>query len=165
MRAAILTHLAADAALAALLPGGLYDAAAVGRIGRQRTPGAFDANRELRACALLRLPADSPGPIRPVTRAEATIYLYAPATLDGRAAVEGARHRLRALLHRVRVAPAAGQSWALQWTGDVADLEEPDLDAAYAICRYLVLADNQALAPTPAASPTPSSAISEGSAL
>lgn len=143
MRAQILATLSADATLIGLLPGGLYDAVVVGEVSRQDTPAAFDAaTREIRPCGLLRVTDDAPaGPTRTSRRLQPTIYLYGPATVAGRAAVESARLRARALLHRVRVAPASGQAWELRHAGDVPSLEDPALRAALAICRYVVFVD------------------------
>lgn len=138
MRAAILTALRADAAFAAALPGGLFDAAEVGVISRTRTPAAFDATtRELRACALLRLPADQPaGPLPTSARLEATLYLYEPA--PGRAGVEAARKRAYAVLHRQRLTPSSGGAWELAHAGDVLDAEDDALAASLIISRFTI---------------------------
>lgn len=143
MRAQILATLSADATLTGHLAGGLYDAVAVGEISRQDTPAAFDATtREIRPSALLRIVDDTPaGPTHTSRRLQPTLYLYGPNTAAGRAAVEAARLRVRVLLHRVRIAPASGQAWELRHAGDVLDLEDPDLRAALAICRYTVVID------------------------
>lgn len=140
MRAAILTCLQADAALMAALPGGLFDGAEVGYIARTRTPAAFDATtKELKACALLRMPADQPtGPLPTSARLEATLYYYGPPTEAGRAAIETARLRAYTLLHRVRLAPATGGAWELQHAGDVLDVEDDALKAALIISRFIV---------------------------
>lgn len=135
MRAAILATLRADATLAALLPGGIHDAATVEAISRTATPSAFDAQRELRPSALVRLSAEEPsGPFRTSSQIRLTIALV---QRHGRDQIEPARRRIYQLLHRVRLAPESGGAWQILHTGDLLDLTEPGLgDAPLILCRY-----------------------------
>ena len=69
-------YLAADATLAALLPGGVHVAA---EISRTLTPAAFDANKELRACALVKRGGDTPdGPVGLAGRMLVNVCAVAP---------------------------------------------------------------------------------------
>lgn len=134
MNAALLAYLRADATLAALLPGGIYDAQEVSEISRQNTPGAFDSNKELRPCMLIRLGPDVPDGIRDASRLELHCYSYArrPAPMLTQVA-----RRLYQLLHERRIGPGDGDgAWQWRYSSDMlANFDEP-LHAALAVSRY-----------------------------
>ncbi len=72
----IKTVLEADTTLAALLIGGIYND--VEEVSRQNTPGAYDANKELLPCALIKYNTEIPlrsGYLRAVND-PVTIYFY-----------------------------------------------------------------------------------------
>ncbi|MEI8166695.1 MAG: hypothetical protein WCG26_09950, partial [Chloroflexales bacterium] len=111
MITAILTLLAADTTLAALLTGGIHDGRVVGEVARDTTPTAFDASGELRPCALVQPGTDvAAGPLPTSSRFSLSLYLYERA---GVASIDPARLRIYALLHRAMLAPASGGAWEL----------------------------------------------------
>ena len=133
--ATVRAALAADATLVALLPGGIYDAGAVvgGEISRQATPSAFDANSELRPCALINGGGDTPdGPGAIAGRMLVNVWLY-HRTSD--ATLETAAARVRTLLHK---AVLTG-TYETRWEFDAPPFEEEALAARAAVTRYEVI--------------------------
>lgn len=135
MRQAIYTALTNDATLLALLPGGLFDAATVGEISRQSTPGAFDANGELQACALLRVrgPVSSP-PYQHGARETIELYFYNQPD-------DQARERVYDLLHDTQLTPAGSSvgNWRIEHADDVLGQEDQALAASLQVSRYQAL--------------------------
>lgn len=128
-------YLAADGTLSGLLPGGIYDGGAVvgGEISRQATPAAFDANSELRPCALVNSGGDTPdGPGAIAGRMLVNVWLY-HRTSD--AANETAAARVRTLLHKN---PLPG-TFEVRWAFDAPPFEEEALAARAAVTRYEVI--------------------------
>ncbi len=71
----IKTALESDTALAALLTGGIFND--VEEISKPNTPGAFDANGELKPCALIKIGTDlKGGPYSSSMQTAVTIYFY-----------------------------------------------------------------------------------------
>jgi len=71
----IKTALQADTALMALLTGGVFND--VEEISRQNTPTAFDSNKEIKPCALIKMPNEVPaGPYKTSVRTAFVIYFY-----------------------------------------------------------------------------------------
>jgi hypothetical protein len=71
----IKTALEADTALMALLTGGIFND--VEEISKQNTPGAFDADKELKPCALIKIGTElKNGPYARSVRTPFTIYFY-----------------------------------------------------------------------------------------
>lgn len=110
LQTAILTRLRADAALTALLPGGLWERPLQQGSGPQATPAAFGPSGpggvpRLRPCLVLLDPGEVGHPSGDRDRntqpwdAWARPHLYAPATDAGRALLEQADARLIVLLH------------------------------------------------------------------
>lgn len=127
---AVRDYLAADGALMALLPGGLY---AGGEINRQDTPAAFDANGELQPCGLVNAGSDAPdGPTLYAGRLLVSVWLY-HRTSD--AANETAAARVRALLHR----QALPGTYEVRWAFDTRGFEDDALAARAAVTRYEVI--------------------------
>jgi hypothetical protein len=118
-----------DTTLMATLTGGVYGEAG---ISRQATPGAFDANGEVKPCALLAMEAEDPaGPFPTSSRAFVTVYFYARA---GYAEIDAALDRVYALLHRQRVSNEG--VWDMRHAGDVRDQQDPALGCAMSMSRY-----------------------------
>lgn len=118
-----------DATLSGILTGGVQRAQ---EISRQTTPGAFDANRELLPCALVKQEATTPWGVHDDSaRLYVMVYFY---DRHGYTNIEAARQRIYALLHRVRVAG----SYDVRHANDVLDQEEAALGAAMAVSRYVV---------------------------
>jgi hypothetical protein len=129
MRDAVRNFLAADAPLTASLPGGIY---AGGEIGRQSTPTAFDANGELRPCALVALETETPvGPYPNSGRQFFTVNFYA---FSGYAAIDAALARTFALLNRSQVGGPG--VWEIQHVEDSGDLEDPGLLCSLRYSRW-----------------------------
>lgn len=138
MRTAIATTISGDTALAALLTGGVFTAT---EITRQITPTAFDAaTRELKPCCLVRINTITPPGGLPTTAraARASVIIELRQRL-GYDVIEPARRRIYALLNLVRLAPSdeASGAWQIQFVDEVLDLEDPVLDAALILCRYM----------------------------
>lgn len=134
MRNAVVDVLEGDATLTALLTGGIFTGV---EISRQETPDAFDAFREVKPCALVALDTTAPfGPHYDSANVFVRIHLYQAAGVD---VIEQARRRIYALLHRVKLEPAAGDEsgcWSVFHVGDVLDVEDPGLEASMAVSRY-----------------------------
>lgn len=132
---AIVGLLQGDATLVGLLPGGIYDGQTVMEVARQTTPGAFDANSELRPCGIVKAETATPwGPHAHSGRLFVQVFFYERL---GYAAVEAARERVYALLHRVQVTPGTGGCYEIRHGGDVLGQEEPGLGAAMAVSRFV----------------------------
>ena len=137
MIAAIVSRLSADAPLMALLTGGVYDASLVEVISRERTPAAFDTNKEVRPCALVQANQRQfePG-FRGVDALGLTIYCY---QRQGTTTVEAASLRIRTLLDRVRVAGlGSSQTWECQCVEMILGQRDLALRAALVVSRYRV---------------------------
>lgn len=135
MIAAILAHLSADPTLLSFVSGGFYDAAEVGVIARETTPAAFDANRELLPCLLIRETDDRPAGPHPFSaRIEITLYWYQ--RLPNATAIDQARRRAYVLLHRQRIVPVGQRAWECRHQIDTPSIPAPELSALLIISRY-----------------------------
>jgi len=132
MRDTLRDFLAADTTtLMATLTGGLYTAT---EISRQLTPSAFDANDEIKPCALLTLEAEDPvGPFATSSRLFVLVYFY---ERQGYTNIDAARGRVYALLHRQRISSSG--MWEMRHVGDVPDQRDAVLNCALALSRYQV---------------------------
>lgn len=71
----IKSALETDTPLMTLLTGGIFND--VEEISRQNTPGAFDSNRELKPCALIKIGTETKrGPYPRSVQTPVTIYFY-----------------------------------------------------------------------------------------
>lgn len=132
MRDAIFDLLSADATLMGTLTGGLHTET---EISRQGTAAAFDANGEIEPCGLLRFETQTPwGPFEDSSRLYFSVMFYERA---GYVSIEAARARVYALLHRVRVCPAAGGCWEIRHADDVLDTEDEALGCKLAVSRFV----------------------------
>lgn len=122
----LLAVLTTDAMLTGILTGGIYRAK---EISRQTTPAAYDANRELRPCALVRQETTTPwGPHDHSGRVYVTVWFY---QRDGYAQIEAARARVYALLHRTNIV-----GWDVRHINDLLDMADPALHVPMAMSRY-----------------------------
>ena len=134
MLAAVLAALQADTTLASLLPGGIYDAGAVGVISKPTTPLAFDSNGELRPCALVQANRLTPVPgFRTIETLTLSLYLY---QRIGTASIEPARIRAYSLINRKRLASTGQQAWELQHSEDILAQRDVALRASLIVSRY-----------------------------
>lgn len=129
--------LQADAALTGMLPGGVYDWAETGRngISRQATPSAYGTDGFLRPCALVKgrdlVPWGSlmdMGLQSTSARQVVEVWFYDHGDASY-AAVEGARERVRSLLH-LRLINGLGRPL---WAGDLNGFRDPQMDNAIAL--------------------------------
>lgn len=126
----ILQALQGDSQLMTLLSGGLYDGREVQDISRQATPDAFNEWSELEPCGLLKAESQAPtGPHPDSARLFVTLWLYQQA---GTAAIDAARERAYALLHRKNLAG----TWEVRHAGDVLGAEVQGLDMPMVMSRY-----------------------------
>lgn len=126
---AIVDLLKNDTELAATLTGGVWRAV---EISRQATPGAYDANKELKPCALVRQETETPwGPYEHSARLYVTVWFY---QRNGYEAIEAARQRVYTLLHRQRIADG---NWGIEHASDLLDSEDPGLGVPMAMSRYV----------------------------
>lgn len=134
MKTAIYNLLSGDGALMATLTGGLYGS--VSEISRQNTPAAFDANLEMLPCALVKQEGGTPwGPHEQSGRLYVTVWFYDRAS---HTAIEAARKRVYALLHRAKLTPVDGSGcYEVVHGNDLLDLEEPVIGAAMAMSRFV----------------------------
>jgi hypothetical protein len=129
--AAVHAILAADATLAALLPGGVWTG--IPEITRQLAPGAFDANSELLACALVNSGGErDAGPRRIAGAQLVAVWVYDRAS-DAR--VEEALARVHEVLHR---RPLGGGMWEAARFGATWGWREEALSARGGVARYEV---------------------------
>lgn len=128
--AAILAALQGDAALATLLPGGLYDGLAVQDISRQATPDAYDEWGEMKPVGILKPESQTPrGPHPDGARLFVTLWLYQQ---SGAEAIDAARERAYHVLHR---AVLAGM-WEVRHANDVLGAEVQGLDVPVIMSRF-----------------------------
>lgn len=132
MRDAILTFLAIDPTLLAILTGGIYTATL---ISRQTTPNAFNAARELLPCALLRFEDESQvSPYATSARLMFVLYFY---QRSGYEQIDAARARCYALLNQSRIPGAP--AWEVLHANDVLDQTDDVLTASMSFSRYQVM--------------------------
>ncbi len=126
MKAAICTHLSGDENLMTTLIGGLHCSAL--EISRQNTPTAFDGNKEIQPCALLKLSTEKPnGPHSRSALFFFQLYFYQRVGYDQ---IELARQQVYTRLHRQSVIPTNGGCWEIRHENDVLDQEDPALQCA-----------------------------------
>lgn len=134
MKAAIYNLLNSDSTLMSALTGGLYHE--VSEISRQATPDAYDGNKELQPCALIRQETGTPwGPHDHSARLYVTIWFY---ERNGYTNIEAARKRVYDLLHRQKLTPVDGSgNYDIRHADDLLDQEEPELGVSMAMSRYV----------------------------
>jgi len=128
------TVLEADTALMAILTGGLWTGFT--EINRQDVPGAFDANKEIMPCALIKIGTEMPrGPYKKSTRTAILIYFYQRA---GNNFIESAMDRTYALLHEAKI--GSGTFLILHedtvHSYDIAQRETNAIDSFMALMRF-----------------------------
>lgn len=129
MRNAVKAILTGDATLMALLTGGVHAAT---EISRQNTPAAFDANSELKPCALLKLEAARATPPHDAgVRQLLALYVY---QRDGFTVIDTAVDRVFALLNGTPIASVG--VYELRHVDDSPDMQDTGIDAALRIARY-----------------------------
>lgn len=132
MRDAILLFLTGDAALMGILTGGIHTATS---ISRATTPAAYNDDRELLPCALLRFEDESQQQAHATAaRLFFVLYFYQRAGYDQ---IDAARERCYALLRNTLLAGA--QAWEVMHVNDVLDQSDDVLAASMSLSRYQVM--------------------------
>lgn len=132
LREAVLATLQNDPPLMLLLTGGVHTGT---EITRQNTPSAFDANSEIKPCALLKFSTDVPT-TPPYTNASRTflqVFFYQHSNYD---VIEQARERVYALLHRKQIGTNV---WEVQHTDDVLEADDNALGSALEVSRFVAI--------------------------
>jgi len=126
----LLASLTGDATLTAALMGGVHSDT---QIDRSLTPAAFDANKEILPCALLKMEVESPVPPHPRgSRKFVVVYLYQRV---GYAEIRAARDRIYVLWHEQKVGEKV---WQIFHADDVNDQEDGALECSLIVSRYVV---------------------------
>lgn len=115
-----------------ILSGGIYDYEEISQISRQTTPAAFNSDRELQPCCLMKVsgPVSSADPYVNAARVTIEFYLYES---YGYQNTRAAREMLFDLFHDRKVLPKRDGvgCWSLKWVADVTGEEDPNLSGAY----------------------------------
>lgn len=126
------TALEADATLMALLTGGIHND--VDEISRENTPTAFDDNKEIEPCALLKLGTENRlGPYIHSMQAPLMIYLY---ERQGYATIEQAISRIYGLLHDKKIGTRV---WRIEYESSVPQTRDDALDCALGYLRFIAV--------------------------
>lgn len=122
--------LEADGALMALLTGGVYSG--ISEITRQSAPGAFDANAELRPCALVKLSDTTAAPVDFAGEQLVGIWVY---HRDSDEQIYIILDRIYMLLHRRNF---GGGMFECRWAFDNTSLQDEALNARMGVTRFTV---------------------------
>lgn len=136
MIATISAFLSADSQLAGLLTGGVHNGEVGGKVSQQTTPAAFDSNREIRPCALVKPETATPwGPHAHGGRLYVVLYLYQRFGYDQ---IEAARLRCYALLQK-RALPltSSGGVYEIVHANDLLGVEDQALGCSLIVSRYV----------------------------
>lgn len=118
--AAMKTAFEADDDLMDLLTGGVF--IHVSEVSRQNTPGAFDANKEIIPCVLIKEGNEVPdGPYSRSARTPLRVYFYQPRGFD---VIEQAMDIIFDLLHEQRIGE---NTWQILYTGRLLDSRLGDI--------------------------------------
>ncbi len=131
----IKTLLATDSALVALVTGGMYLAEEIGEITRQSAPAAFDANKEILPCLLIKVDGevDIP-PHRTGSRMMVSIFGY---QRSGHSTIKSALDKVYTDLHRQKL---SGQRvWEVRHANDINDEEDQGLQCSMDVSRFEVI--------------------------
>lgn len=134
LSADIRTALIADGTLMGLLTGGVYEG--VEEISRQNAPAAFDANSELKPCALVKLGVESRrGPYREIVSVQTpiTVYFYQRDNYD---VIEPAMSRTLALLHQAKIGTG---TWEIEYESTVNHQRDQALDCPLSTMRFIAV--------------------------
>ncbi len=126
----IKARLEEDSELMTLLTGGIHND--VEEISRQNTPGAFDANNEIRPCALIKIGTEIPlrGYLTSV-QTPVTIYFYERGGYD---TIETAMGFVYADLNEQKI---GGSVWNIEFDNAVYQQRDQALDCALGTLRFV----------------------------
>jgi hypothetical protein len=121
-----------DGQLMAVLTGGVFND--VEEISRQRTPGAFDENSEIKPCALIKVPNEGPtGPYVRGVRTSFVIYFYQRAGFDE---VEDAMGLVFDDLNEQQI---GNKVWNIEFNNAVYQQRDTALDCALGSLRFIAV--------------------------
>lgn len=121
--------LTANTALMALLTGGIH--IDVEEISIQKTPTAFDSNKEIKPCALIKLPNEAPtGPYKTSVRSAFVIYFYQRSGYD---VITPAMVKVYGDLNEVRL---GANVWNIEFVSAVYQQRDQALDCALGSLRF-----------------------------
>jgi hypothetical protein len=125
----IKTALEADTALMALLTGGVH--VEVEEISRQNTPTAFDANKEILPCVLIKHSTETPaGPFLTSVRTIVVIYFY---QRQGYTVIEPAMGLAFTDLNEKQI---GANVWNIEYVGAVYQQRDQTLDCPLGSLRF-----------------------------
>lgn len=125
----IKTALTADTALMALLTGGVH--VDVEEISFQKTPSAFDTNKEIKPCALIKLPNEvAAGPFVRAVRTTVVIYFY---QYSGYSVIDPAMQKVFDDLNNTQV---GSNVWNIEFTNAVRQQRDQALDCPLGYLRF-----------------------------
>ena len=128
--AEIKTALETDDALMDVLTGGIF--ADVEEINRQLTPGAFDANKEIKPCALVKLGTEYKlTDTRRAVRTPITIYFY---ERSGYSHIDDAMGMVFELLNEAKIGES---TWTIEFQNAVYQQRDQALDCALSTLRFV----------------------------
>ncbi len=120
--------LQADASLVALLTGGIHNN--IEEISRYNPAAAFDANKELLPCALIKVPNETPaGPYLTSVRTTFVLYFY---QREGYGVIEPAMALAFADLNEKRI----GSIWNVEYVSGVYQQRDQGLDCPLGSFRF-----------------------------
>ena len=129
------TVLEADVTLMALLTGGVY---ANGEITKQATAAAFDANGEIKPCALVNEGTELPiGPHIYGVQTAVVVYVYQREGFD---VIEPASSRIYALLHYQKI---GSKTWNVIYQSKIKNQRDIALDCPMIVSRYLAIQERE----------------------
>lgn len=123
------TALTANTALMALLTGGIH--IDVEEISIQKTPTAFDTNKEIKPCALIKLPNETPtGPYQTSVRTAFVIYFYQRSGYD---VIAPAMNEVYGDLNDARI---GANVWNIEFVSAVHQQRDQALDCPLGSLRF-----------------------------
>ena len=129
----IVAALQADATLAGLLPGGIYDAVEISRTSPE-TAGAFDENGEILPCCLVKVETQTTiAPYERGSREYLALYLYQRFGYD---TIRDAADRIFDLLNRKKI---SANVWEIRYASSTPDTRDDALDCSLVLSRYEVI--------------------------
>lgn len=129
MRSTVVAKLTGSTALMAVLTGGVHSAT---EITRQLTPTAFDANGEIKPCALVKMENYAPsGPYDTSERVAIVVYVY---ERSGYTAIDAALDLVFGLLN---VWKPSGQVWEVRHADEARDLQDEALACSMGYARFV----------------------------
>lgn len=123
------TALTADTALMALLTGGIFND--VEEISLQKTAAAFDSNKEIKPCALIKIPNEVPaGPYLTSVRTAFVIYVYQRSGYD---VIEAAIGKIFTDLNEKQIGTNV---WNIEFVSTVHQQRDQALDCPLGSLRF-----------------------------